>query len=71
MTPGEANAWLKALGGTRFLLTVGAGIVNSILCWHGKITSGDFVLVTAATVATFIGAGAWQDRGHSNNANKS
>jgi hypothetical protein len=63
MTPDGIRAWLAALGGQRFLLTVGAGIVNTILVWNGKITSGDFVLVTGATVAVFIGAAAYQQKG--------
>lgn len=54
MTPERLAAWRDAFGGKRFLLTLGAGLVDAILVWFGKITSGDFVLVTAATVGAFI-----------------
>ncbi len=60
MTPEATNAWLDALGGRRFLLVLGCGVVNAILVWFGKITSGDFVLVTSATVSVFIAGNAYQ-----------
>ncbi len=60
MTPEIAAAWLEALGGRRFLLVLGCGIVDAVLVWFGKITSGDFVLVTSATVGVFIAGNAYQ-----------
>ena len=41
-------------GGRRFLLTLGAGGVASVLVWFQKITSGDWAMVTIATVAAYI-----------------
>ena len=60
MTPDNVAAWLEALGGRRFLLVLGCGLVNAVLVWFGKITSGDFVLVTSATVSVFIAGNAYQ-----------
>lgn len=60
MKPDTAQAWLGALGGRTFLLTVGAGIFNSILVWHKSITSSDFALVTGATLGAYIAANAYQ-----------
>lgn len=62
MTPQIVKEWIAALGGTRFHLTVGAGLVNAILCWHGKLTSADFVLVTASTVSVYIAAAAYSHK---------
>ena len=56
----DVAEWLEALGGRRFLLVIGCGLVNSLLVWFGKITSGDFVLVTTATVGVFIAGNAYQ-----------
>lgn len=47
----------EALGGRRFLLSVGAGIVNSILFAFGCMTEGGYVTLTLATVGAYIAAG--------------
>ncbi len=60
LTPSRTAEWIEALGGRRFLLVLGCGCVNAILVWFGKITSGDFVLVTSATVSVFIAGNAYQ-----------
>jgi hypothetical protein len=60
MEPSRVAEWLEALGGRRFLLVLGCGVVNAILVWFGKITSSDFVLVTSATVSVFIAGNAYQ-----------
>lgn len=62
MKPETLKAWLDAAGGWQgFVITVGAGLVNAILVFFGKITSGDFVLVTGSTVSVFLGSHAWQN----------
>ena len=45
------------LGGRRFVLAVGAGLVSSLLLWFTKLTSGDFALIVIGTVGAYI-AGA-------------
>lgn len=45
---------ISAAGGRRFLMTIGAGVVNSFLVMHGIITSADFVEVTKWTISVFI-----------------
>jgi hypothetical protein len=57
--PETLAAWRDALGGRRFILTLGAGVVDAMLVWFGKITSADFVLVTSATVGPYIAAEAY------------
>ena len=61
MTP-KIRAALEQSGGRRFLMTLGAGCVASFLVWFSKITSGDWAMVTIATVATYIGGNTYQKR---------
>jgi hypothetical protein len=56
MTPEIVNLWIKALGGTRFLLTVGNGIVCSVLLMGGHLTGSEFVTIVLSTTAVYIGA---------------
>ena len=44
------------LGGRRFILAVGAGIVASLLQWYGKLgpEGTQYAVVISATVAAYI-----------------
>lgn len=53
---------MQAWGGRRFLVTVGAGLVDAVLLWAGKLSDGGYVTVTLATVAVYIGANTYQKR---------
>lgn len=60
MSPAQISNWLEIWEPWQgFLITVGAGLVNAVLCWFGKITSADFVLVTSATVSVYLGSRAY------------
>lgn len=56
MTPELTAYWIKALGGTRFLLTVGNGLVCAGLLIGGWLTGSEFVTVALSTTAVFIAA---------------
>jgi hypothetical protein len=56
VTPELTNLWLKALGGTRFLLTVGNGLVCSFLLLAGVLDGNQFVTIVLSTTAVYIGA---------------
>lgn len=47
---------LTSFGGRRFLLTVGAGAVTSLLQWFGKLdpAGSTFALVIGITVGSYI-----------------
>lgn len=47
-------------GGRRFVMTIGCGLVTSVLLWFGKLTSGDYMAITIATVAVYIGGNTYQ-----------
>lgn len=44
----------EAIGGDRFIMTMGAGIANTILFAFGVLSESGYVTLTMATVATFI-----------------
>lgn len=60
MTPNDLQSWMSAAGGRRFLLTVGAGIVHTLLLCFGILTEPNYVTLTIATVATYIAANTTQ-----------
>ena len=45
---------LSKVGGRRFVLAVGCGVVTSVLCWYGKINDVAYSTVVIATVAAYI-----------------
>jgi len=47
-------------GGRRFLMTLGAGAINAVLLWFGKLTDGGYVAITLGTVAVYIAANTTQ-----------
>lgn len=52
----KAADWRVALGGRRFLITVGAGIVNAALLMLGYVDMFVYRDLTIATVAAYIAA---------------
>lgn len=70
MSPGTLITWREALGGRRFLLTVGAGVVNTALVWFGKISPEIFRDLILGTVAVYI-AGATVHKVKGNGPNQS
>jgi hypothetical protein len=47
----------ETVGGRKFFLTIGCGIVSTVLLWYGKLTSGDFVMLAGFTVGAYIAGG--------------
>ena len=45
---------LQTFGGRRFLLSIGSGLVTSILTWAGKIDGATYATVIIATVGAYI-----------------
>lgn len=62
MSPATFTLWREALGGRRFLLTLGANAVNSWLFWQGKLTEGGYLTAFAGTVVAYIAANHLQKR---------
>lgn len=51
---------LERLGGRRFLLTLGCGVMTTALTWFGKIGGEVYATVIIATVGVYIGGNTWQ-----------
>ena len=49
------------LGGRRFALTLGAGVVSSVLCWFGKVSGSEYVTLISLTVGAYIAGGTWDN----------
>lgn len=55
MTPEYLKAWLDSISGDeKFVLTLGAGIVNTLLLMFGFLDQGNYVFLTMGTVAAYI-----------------
>ena len=51
---------MHRVGGRTFLLTLGCGIVASLLLWFGKLDGGSYTTLILGTVGAYIGANAYQ-----------
>lgn len=60
MKPETLRAWIAATGGRRFLLTVGAGLVNTALLIMGCVSEQTYLTLTLSTVAVYISANTVQ-----------
>lgn len=56
----KLRALLDDYAEQRFIMTLGCGIVTSILTWNGKITSETYGVVTLGTVGVFITAAVYE-----------
>lgn len=48
------------VGGRKFILTLGCGLVNAVLLWFGKLDAAAYATITLATVSVFIGGNVYQ-----------
>lgn len=53
---------IQRCGGRRFFLTIGAGIVDTLLLMGGFIGEQSYVTLTIATVAVYIGGNTYQKK---------
>ena len=60
MTPESVKNWIAALGGRRFLLVVGAGVVDSIFFAVALLSENGYITLTAMTVGAYITANVAQ-----------
>lgn len=59
---------MTSAGGRRFLLTLGCGIVCTVLLWFGKLDDIVYRDIIIATVAAYITGNTVQKWGESRNA---
>jgi len=60
LSPEKVYAWISALGGRRFLMTLGAGAVHTVLLVMGYMNEQTYMTLTLSTVAVYIGASTYQ-----------
>lgn len=60
ISPAVLGQWLVGLGGRRFFLALGAGVVSSVLVWYGKITPEIYRDVVLGTVGMYIAGNTFQ-----------
>jgi hypothetical protein len=60
MTPEKLAAYREAIGGRRFIMTIGAGIFDTALVVGHFISEQTYLTLTLATVAVFIGAKTYE-----------
>lgn len=60
---------MQQLMGTKFITTIGCGLVTSVLCWYGKISDDVFAMVILGTVGAFIAGDVIQKRAEAMNDN--
>lgn len=51
----KLKEWLDAIAGDeKFIMVVGAGLVNTALLWFGKIDQVNYVTLTNLTIVAYI-----------------
>jgi hypothetical protein len=60
LSPEVFTAWREALGGRRFLMTMGAGAVHGAMLFLRLIDQNIYMTLTISTVAVYIGANTAQ-----------
>ena len=60
MTPQDLIGWRKALGGRRFLMFMGAHVINTALFVHGTLSEQGYLITFASTVGAYLAAAGWQ-----------
>lgn len=54
--PETIKAYREAIGGRRFIMVMGAGVVTSALVFCGKIDVGAYVTLQLATIGAYVAA---------------
>jgi hypothetical protein len=60
VTPENINRVISAIGGRRFLLSLGSGVITSLLVWYGKIDGSIYRDVVLGTVGIYIAGNTFQ-----------
>lgn len=60
MIPQQFCAWREAFGGRRFLMTMGASAVNTLLLVYGKLSESAYLTTFLATIGAYLAAVGYQ-----------
>lgn len=68
--PQYVKGWLDAISGDeKFVMTLGAGVVDTLLLIFGFLDQSNYVILTMGTVATYIAGKTYENVQESKNAN--
>lgn len=56
------NRALVAFGGRRYVMSMGAAFVFSLLLWFGKLNEGNYVILIGGTIVNYIGNNTYQKK---------
>lgn len=56
MTAQQLHEWLDAAGGRRFIMTMSAGFVSTVLFIFGKLTQEHYMALQMGTVVAYLAA---------------
>ena len=60
--PQRIKSYLDSIDGDeKFLMCMGAGVVDTALLWFDKLDASNYVILTMGTIGAFIGAKAYQE----------
>lgn len=53
---------LVAFGGRRYVMSMGAGAVFTVMCWFGKLNETNYCLLIGGTIINYIGNNTYQKK---------
>jgi hypothetical protein len=56
----DVREWVAALGGRRFLMCMGAHIINTLLLVFERLSEGGYITAFMGTVAVYVAANTYQ-----------
>jgi hypothetical protein len=61
MTPAAVNSWIVGLGGRRYLLTIGASAIHSLIfVATDKLSEGGYLTMMGMTIGAYLTANTMQ-----------
>jgi hypothetical protein len=52
---------MTRIGGRKFVLTVGCGLITTFLLWFGKLAGSEYVAIILGTVSAYIAGNTYQN----------
>ena len=67
MTPEKLAAWTSGLGGRRFIMCVGAGVVSTVLLVLHYLDPANFQIIILGTIGAYIAGNSFERHGPDEN----
>lgn len=53
---------IPAFGGRRYIMSMGAGIVFTVLLWAGKLDQSNYVILISGTIINYVANNTYQKK---------